>query len=400
MNHRIIACLLFLALAKPRDCFKSAVVVGAGPAGLASALVLAQRHGYQVTVLEASNRTDVYDPAKAYPFLIRERGQKLTNLFPQVQQALETRGIATEGATKLVSIPADPKEILDSDPKPIPVFRPAGKSYWIRRHEFIRLLLDAAMAEERITIINGAQCSKISGTDSEIEICTQGSTNQTFRTSLLLGCDGMNSQVRESLATSPSLFPDWANNDPDDFKVKRWFSPASGLRFKTLQINSDAKVPVGDGTMFEIPFDTQTFYSIRSTYKSPKQAISLGLLPSRKAPVRTFNVIRLPNHEIWSIKDGNELREWFAKAFPRFDFSAESSLVEKEEFERFATTEGLQLPPCQYSPEIYTVSRDAQAAVILVGDAVHTFPPDLGEGVNSGLEDVMVSSAVLDGALG
>jgi kynurenine 3-monooxygenase len=141
--------------------------------------------------------------------------------------------------------------------------------------------------------------------------------------------------------------------------------------------------------MFDIPFDTQTFYSIRSVYKSPKQAISLGLLPCRKAATRTFNVIRLPNHDIWKIKDGEELRNWFAKAFPRFDFSAESSLVEKEEFDRFATTEGLKLPPCQYSPKLYVVSPNSEAAVILLGDAVHTFPPDLGEGVNSGLEDVL-----------
>ncbi len=154
--------------------------------------------------------------------------------------------------------------------------------------------------------------------------------------------------------------------------------------------------------MFEIPFDTQTFYSIRSVHKSPKKAISLGLLPSRKAPVRTFNVIRVPNHEIWKVKSGEELREWFAKAFPRFDFSAESSLVEKEEFDRFATTEGLSLPPCQYSPELYVVSPNSEAAVILVGDAVHTFPPDLGEGVNSGLEDVLCLDEALttNGKLG
>lgn len=365
-------------------------MVGAGPAGIASALVLAQRHGYQVTILESSERTDVYDPTKAYPFLIRERGQKLTNLFPQVQRALESLGIAAEGPTKIVSIPADPNEILDTDPKPVPTFRPNGKSYWIRRHEFIRVLLDAANADERITIINGVKCSKISGTGSEIVVQTEGSTNETLKTSLLLGCDGMNSQVRASLAKDPSPFPDWKNNDPYGFRVKKWFSPASGLRFKTLQINADAKVPVGDGTMYEIPFDTQTFFSIRSAYKNPKQAISLGLLPSRKSPVRTFNVIRVPNHEIWSIKDGNKLREWFAEAFPRFDFSTDSSLVEQAEFDRFVSTEGLQLPPCQYSPELYVVSKDLQAAVILIGDAVHTFPPDLGEGVNSGLEDVLV----------
>jgi len=34
-------------------------------------------------------------------------------------------------------------------------------------------------------------------------------------------------------------------------------------------------------------------------------------------------------------------------------------------------------------------SPNDEAAVILVGDAVHCFPPDLGEGVNSGLEDVL-----------
>ena len=143
--------------------------------------------------------------------------------------------------------------------------------------------------------------------------------------------------------------------------------------------------------MFDIPFDTQTFHVIRSVHKRPKQAISLGLLPCRKAPTRTFNVIRPADHDIWKVKDGKELREWFAKAFPRFDFSAESHspLVEAAEFDRFATTEGLSLPPCQYSPELYTLSPNSNAAVVLVGDSVHTFPPDLGEGVNSGLEDVL-----------
>jgi kynurenine 3-monooxygenase len=237
--------LLLFSLIWSIEGLKSAVVVGAGPAGLASALVLAKRHGYQVTILESSERTDVFDPAKAYPFLIRERGQKLTNLFPEVQSALETQGIETSGATKLVSIPADPNEMLDQDPKEIPIFRPAGTSFWIRRHEFIRLLLEAAQAEERITVINGATCSKISasGDGSEIEICTEGSTNLTLTTSLLIGCDGMKSKVRESLATSPSPFSGWANNNPDGFKVKRWFSPSSGLKFK-VRCRRKAKVVV------------------------------------------------------------------------------------------------------------------------------------------------------------
>jgi 2-polyprenyl-6-methoxyphenol hydroxylase-like FAD-dependent oxidoreductase len=41
-------------------------------------------------------------------------------------------------------------------------------------------------------------------------------------------------------------------------------------------------------------------------------------------------------------------------------------------------------------------SGAAAQAVLLVGDAVHCFPPDLGQGVNSALEDVLVLNSVLD----
>jgi kynurenine 3-monooxygenase len=230
-----LSLLVFLVLFRICESMKSAIVVGAGPAGIATALVLAKRHGYKVTILESAERTDVYDPTKAYPFLIKERGQKLTKLFPNVQQALEERGIATEGATELVSIPADPKE----EPKTntIPIFMPStARNFWLRRHEFIRLLLEAAMEEDNITIINGASCRSVTAiNDSDIEVCAdQGGTSatQTYTTSLVIAADGMKSKVRESLAQSPSPFPRWENNRPEGFKIKRWFSPASGLKFK------------------------------------------------------------------------------------------------------------------------------------------------------------------------
>ena len=87
------------------------------------------------------------------------------------------------------------------------------------------------------------------------------------------------------------------------------------------------------------------------------------------------------------------MKDWFASGFPRFNFQDES-LVQADEWERFARSEGIRFPECKLCPAMYTSNKDS--AVILVRDAVHSFPPDLGEGVNCALADV----AALDDALG
>ncbi|CAJ1954680.1 unnamed protein product [Cylindrotheca closterium] len=394
-----LGCLLCVVVSG----FKTATVVGSGPVGLASALVLAKRHGYQVTVLESAERIDVYDPRKGYPFLIGERGQRLTKLFPSLlHEPLKERGVGVQGPTQLVSIPADPKEVVDLEPKEITIFRPSGERFWVPRHEFTKILLDAATKTENITLVNGVSCRGVkTESDSEIIVCTESKdeygslVRKEYKSSILIAADGMNSAVRESLSKPESSLSNWVNGKPKGFQVKRWNSPSSGLKFKTLHMNPKAKIPVGDGTEYQIPFNTQTFHALRSQFKSPKTAMSLGILPCREVPSRAMNVIRLAKHDIWEIRDGNKLKEWFSEAFPRLDFGSDTPMIEQEEFDRFAANDGLTLPPVQYSPELQVQSHTGNAAVIILGDAAHTFPPDLGEGVNSGLEDVVALDEAL-----
>jgi 2-polyprenyl-6-methoxyphenol hydroxylase-like FAD-dependent oxidoreductase len=223
LSFAILFCILEIGAS-----FKSATIVGSGPVGLAAALVLAKRHGYTVTILEIAERTDIYDPRKGYPFLIGERGQKVTNLFPSVHKALQENGVGVEGATKVVSVPADADELLNLEPKEFTIFRPKGERFWIRRHEFTRLLLDAVAEEENISIVNGVSCKSIKqASDSDIIVCVdctspEKSNIQEYKSSLVIAADGMNSAVRESLSQSPSPLSGWQNNKPSGFKPRRW----------------------------------------------------------------------------------------------------------------------------------------------------------------------------------
>ena len=56
-------------------------IVGGGPAGLATALMLAKRGWTDITVLEQRTAADYYEPDKSYNYLIDGRGQQLTDLL-------------------------------------------------------------------------------------------------------------------------------------------------------------------------------------------------------------------------------------------------------------------------------------------------------------------------------
>jgi kynurenine 3-monooxygenase len=159
-------------------------------------------------------------------------------------------------------------------------------------------------------------------------------------------------------------------------------------------LTPDILVPVGNGTYHEIPFDVPIAYGISSINTKNSNKISLAIFPSKRGPARSCVISTHPDHEVWQITSGQEMREWFAKTFPRFNFM-DDSLVEEDEWERFAQSEGVRFPPCQVCGALYTSNTGTNSGIVLVGDAAHATPPDLAEGVNCALGDV----AALDDAL-
>jgi len=175
------------------------------------------------------------------------------------------------------------------------------------------------------------------------------------------------------------------------FKVKQYKSPATGLRIKVLQLPPQFEINNVNGTTYKTK--GSFIYAIRGVNKTPTTYLGLGLLPVKdNNAVRPANIITRPNHILWTLRTGEELKEWFSNCFPRLNFS---KMVSQQEWDRLAQAEGTRFPHCQYSNGISLSSLDKRSGVVLVGDAIHSYPPDIGQGVNSGLLDVLALGEAL-----
>ena len=365
---------------------RNTLIIGGGPAGLAAALMLAKRGWKNITVLEQRPAADYYEPDKSFNYLIDGRGQKLTDILELTQ--------------KVAEISVDSKDFYLTEIKPdgsqkrskLPVVDPNRKTaYWIPRRAFVELIYQEIQQnwQDNITVIFNAKCQEINRTKSsdseQIEVIVQNDSNKTrFYPDLLVGCDGINSIVRTTLKT-------WDNSSSSRFEMQSFPSPSTGLRYKVLTL--PPQFPLDNrGEKHAIP---EMAYAVRSKIKDKKSKISLGLLPLKSPDaLRTANIITRPNHAIWDLKTSEEISNFLEASFPQLPIN---QIISQSEIERFTTSEGGKFPTPQYCSGFYFLLNDSpnSPGIVLLGDAIHCFPPDIGQGVNSALEDVYVLNRTL-----
>ena len=370
------------------------LIVGGGPAGFATALILAKRGWKNITVLEKRPSADYYEPDKGFNYLIDGRGQKFTD-YLKITEKLSQNGVAStdfdltkitpDGNRKTVKLP-----IVDPNRKP---------AYWITRKAFVNLLYQEIEDnwQDSINVIFNAKCSEVNkinqvsqtsingNIESEkLKVIAEIENGETleFQPSFLVGCDGINSIIRNSLKK-------WDKSLSSKFEMKYFPSPSAGLKYKILTL--PPKFPLDENC--EELSTSEMAYAVRSALKDRKNSISLGLLPVKNPDeVRSANIIAKPNHNIWELKNGEGIHDFLIKSFPQLPVN---KIVSAQEAQRFAISEGGEFPVPQNCNGFYSILNN-NSFIVLLGDAIHSFPPDLGQGVNSALEDVFILENALE----
>ena len=400
---------------------KSAAIVGGGPAGLLSAVMLARRGWSKIDVYDAlpappaANDPTWATGERSYQLGLNGRGQNSLAFFDCLDavdpyaasaqgrlsfskaDAKQKAPTATPAAASPTTISAEVGSANGYTPSEQRLAAPGTKenpkTYVTRVLQRDRL--QAALLEEvnskysgQVSVRHSVRCDGVDVTsgdkpsvqwcaaeapplDAETALdaeCAVDAESASTAYDLVIGADGVRSSVRSALEAL----------DDSTTKTVR-FPNSNERRYKTLPLHP-SNVP---GTAADLNWG----------FRNASLGLGMDALPTREGEMVAVLLFR-PGSKVYDLIEGLESGA-DAKAFLADAMPPLLPYLRDDDLERFVERPVSRLPSFQLvEGDIHRCTPGG--GVVLLGDAIKAVKPYFGQGANSALEDVVVLNRCLD----
>jgi len=351
------------------------VIVGGGPSGLATAIMLARRGYKDIHVYE---KLDVPPPPdseewgdinRSYMLGIGGRGQCALNKM-ELLDKIKKYCMTVNGRMSWNANQIEPKISEFSDRK--------YKACTLARDRLVACLLEEISEKyaEQISLNYNFDCTDIKWQlekSPKVQLTITSTKNppakissHKIETNFVVGADGVKSSVRLSMEENPELVESLSGKPMKVFK----FENKNERIYKTIPLR--------------VPKDWRVDLNYQA---QSKMGVNFEALPSVEGHMVGLILYRPENDDINNIKTIYQARRFFKKAFPGLE-----RFFTDEDLKGFVKRPPSSLPSFSYCGPVLHMGPHA----VLLGDTIKTIKPYFGLGVNSAFEDVMILNDCLE----